>query len=243
VDNASLLPTSGEEGKLYLTINNGKIYRWAGTQYVEIVASPGSTDAIAEGSTNLYFTNTRAVSAVQSLLDAKAATSHQHVIADTTGLQAALNSKQPSGSYAAAVHGHMISEVTGLEVQLSEKAASGHAHNAMDIVSGELDISRIPTGSDASSVCIGNDARLSDARTPLSHTHDASAIQSGVIATARLGSGSATSTTFLAGDQTWKTVTSGSTNASDLTSGTLSDSRLSDNARAAVNLYLWSTFR
>jgi hypothetical protein len=200
VDNASLLPTSGEEGKLYLTINNGKIYRWAGTQYVEIVASPGSTDAIAEGSTNLYFTNTRAVSAVQSLLDAKAATSHQHVIADTTGLQAALNSKQAAGSYAAAVHGHMISEVTGLEVQLSEKAANYHAHHAWDIVSGELAISRIPTGSDASSVCIGNDARLSNARTPLSHTHTVSQISA---------TGSASSSTFLRGDGTWASVSGG----------------------------------
>jgi hypothetical protein len=77
----------------------------------------------------------------------------------------------------------------------------------------------------------------------VSHGHSALDITSGTIATARLGSGSATSTTFLAGDQTWKTVTSGSTNASDLNSGTLSDARLSDNARAAINLYLWSSFR
>jgi hypothetical protein len=77
----------------------------------------------------------------------------------------------------------------------------------------------------------------------LPHTHDAQDLTSGTVATARLGSGSATSTTFLAGDQSWKTVTSGSTNASDLNSGTLADARLSDNARAAINLYLWSTFR
>lgn len=31
--------------------------------------------------------------------------------------------------------------------------------------------------------------------------------------------------------------------ASEITSGTLSDERLSDNARAAINLYLWSNFR
>lgn len=42
-----------------------------------------------------------------------------------------------------------------------------------------------------------------------SHTHDASAISTGTIATARLGSGTANSTTFLRGDQTWGTVSSG----------------------------------
>jgi hypothetical protein len=88
-----------------------------------------------------------------------------------------------------------------------------------------------------------SDARLTDARTPLSHTHSAQDIQSGVIDTARLGSGSATSTTFLAGDQTWKTVTSGSTNASDLTSGTLANARMTTRARASMNIYLWSSFR
>jgi hypothetical protein len=64
VDSAALLPTSGEEGKLYLTISDGRIFRWSGTTYVEIYASPGSSDSVVEGSTNLYFTNTRAVSAV-----------------------------------------------------------------------------------------------------------------------------------------------------------------------------------
>jgi hypothetical protein len=62
----------------------------------------------------------------------------------------------------------------------------------------------------------------------VSHEHSALDITSGTIATARLGSGSATSTTFLAGDQTWKTVTSGSTNASGLTSGTLAYARMAD---------------
>jgi hypothetical protein len=39
------------------------------------------------------------------------------------------------------------------------------------------------------------------------------------------------------------TVSSGSSSASDLTSGTLADTLLSDKARAADNLYLWSNFR
>lgn len=50
-------------------------------------------------------------------------------------------------------------------------AAASHTHAASAINSGTLDIARIPTGTSATTVCIGNDARLSDARTPLSHTH------------------------------------------------------------------------
>jgi len=54
------LPGTGETGKIYVALDNGKIYRWSGSAYVEISASPGSTDSVTEGSTNLYFTTQRA---------------------------------------------------------------------------------------------------------------------------------------------------------------------------------------
>jgi hypothetical protein len=47
----------------------------------------------------------------------------------------------------------------------------GHTHSAADILSGTLDIARIPTGTTTSTVCLGNDSRLSDSRTPTAHTH------------------------------------------------------------------------
>lgn len=43
-------------------------------------------------------------------------------------------------------------------------APSSHTHAASDITSGTFAISFIPTGTSSSSVCVGNDARLSDAR-------------------------------------------------------------------------------
>jgi hypothetical protein len=54
------LPATGETGKIYVTTGTNKTYRWTGSVYVEISASPGSTDAVTEGSTNLYYTDTRA---------------------------------------------------------------------------------------------------------------------------------------------------------------------------------------
>jgi hypothetical protein len=61
------LPVTGESGKIYITLNDNGQYRWGGSAYVEIVGSPGSTDAIPEGSTNLYFTPARAQAAVGAL--------------------------------------------------------------------------------------------------------------------------------------------------------------------------------
>jgi hypothetical protein len=58
--NYASLPGTGETSKIYVALDNGKIYRWSGSAYVEISASPGSTDSVTEGSTNLYFTTQRA---------------------------------------------------------------------------------------------------------------------------------------------------------------------------------------
>ena len=58
--NQAALPATGETSKIYVTLDTNKIYRWSGSAYVEISASPGTTDAVTEGSTNLYFTTQRA---------------------------------------------------------------------------------------------------------------------------------------------------------------------------------------
>lgn len=60
VANFAALPGTGETGKIYVTLNDNNEWRWGGSAYAEIAASPGSTDEVTEGATNLYFTNTRA---------------------------------------------------------------------------------------------------------------------------------------------------------------------------------------
>ena len=104
-------PGTGATGKIYIALDTSKSWRWSGSTYVEIVASPGTTDAITEGSTNLFYTNARAESAIGAL----------------------------------------------------KGAANGYA--GLD-GSSKVAIANLPTGTTSSTVCIGNDSRLSDARTP-----------------------------------------------------------------------------
>lgn len=65
----SSFPAIGENDKIYVTLDSNKTYRWSGSAYVEISASPGSTDAVPEGSVNKYYTDARASAAapVQSV--------------------------------------------------------------------------------------------------------------------------------------------------------------------------------
>lgn len=59
-------PVTGEAGKLYISLATNRQYRWSGSTYAEINPSPGSTDAVPEGSVNLYFTSARGQSAASS---------------------------------------------------------------------------------------------------------------------------------------------------------------------------------
>jgi hypothetical protein len=64
-------PAEGMAGKLYVAQDTNKVYRWSGTVYIEISASPGSTDAVPEGAINLYFTDERAEAALADELALK----------------------------------------------------------------------------------------------------------------------------------------------------------------------------
>ena len=67
VTTASLLPTTGNTGTIYVVDDVNQTYRWSGTRYTAISASPGTTDAVPEGATNLYFTVARAQAAVTTV--------------------------------------------------------------------------------------------------------------------------------------------------------------------------------
>lgn len=97
---AAEFPATGETGKIYIAINQGtaanptRQYRWTGSVYAEINPSPGTTDALTEGSTNLYFNESRVRSTVLtglSLASSAAVAATDSVLAAFGKIQARLN--------------------------------------------------------------------------------------------------------------------------------------------------------
>lgn len=64
--NLAGFPAIGETAKIYVALDTNKTYRWPGSAYVEISPSPGTTDSLTEGTTNLYFTTARARAALSA---------------------------------------------------------------------------------------------------------------------------------------------------------------------------------
>jgi hypothetical protein len=187
------------------------------------------------GTTDLYNeddTVTSAFQSVEALL-----TTHTHAAnAITSGTLATARLASGTASSSTYLRGDQTwSAISTYTLQAATTSTLGGVivGTGLGVSSGTASVTY---GTTSGTSCQGNDSRLSDARSPTSHTHAASEIASGTIATARLGSGTASASTFLRGDGAW--AAAGSTSASDLTSGTLSDARLSANAREAAESFI-----
>lgn len=66
--NLAAFPGTGSTGVIYVALDTNKTYRWTGTVYTEISASPGTTDSLTEGVTNLYYTAARADGRITALV-------------------------------------------------------------------------------------------------------------------------------------------------------------------------------
>lgn len=96
--NQAAFPATGEAGKIYIALNTNAQYRWSGSTYVGLVASPGTSDAVVEGTTNLYFTQARVRSTTLtgfSLATATAVVAADTVITAFGKLQAQINAFVP----------------------------------------------------------------------------------------------------------------------------------------------------
>lgn len=210
VANEAVRPATGEAGKIYITVNNNKVWRWSGSAYVEIVASPGSTDSVPEGSTNLYHTTSRAAAAapVQSvagrtgtitlavadvsgavstsdsrLSDSRTPTAHTHELASLAATGTAADDILASDGDGTASW-RTLSTFIGESVGPADIGAAAASHTHGNLTNGGAigTTANLPVrtgtggvleagafGTSANTFCAGNDARLSDSRTPTAH--------------------------------------------------------------------------
>ncbi len=163
------LPATGETGKIYITIDNNNQYRWSGTQYVLLTASPGSTDAVPEGAVNKYWTLARTLGSVLTGL----VTTNPAVIAATdtiigafgklqkqiTDLAASVSNKANKGANSD------ITSLSGLTTPLSvDQGGTGSATGtavftgSTAVAAGEKGLVRAPQAGEQNKVLLGGGA-------------------------------------------------------------------------------------
>jgi hypothetical protein len=158
----------------------------ADTSHTHVIGDVTGLQTALDGKANTSHTHVIGdVTGLQTALDGKAASSHTHAISDVTNLQTELDGKADSS------HTHAISDVTNLQTSLDAKAdetvtitgGSGilgggdlTTSRTLSVAIGTglgfaADYLKVNYGTTAGTACEGNDARLSDARTPTAHTH------------------------------------------------------------------------
>ncbi|QGJ91111.1 minor tail protein [Mycobacterium phage Strokeseat] len=122
------------------------------------------------------------------LAESKADGEHTHVLVDVTDVVATADEVNLlSGATVSTAELNALDGVTSnVQSQLDGKAATSHAHAASDITSGTLSIDRIPIGNSGSTVCVGNDSRLSDQRVPVDGSVTSAKYASGSITNAHV---------------------------------------------------------
>lgn len=119
-NNQAAFPATGETGKIYVAKDTNKTYRWGGSSYTEISASPGSTDAVPEGSVNLYFTGSRVLATVLA------------------GLSTATNAAITATDTVLSALGKLQKQITDLTATVAGKAglAAGNTFTARQTIIG-----------------------------------------------------------------------------------------------------------
>jgi len=148
--NAAAFPSSGDTGKIYVALDTNKISRWSGSTYIEISPSPGSTDSVPEGSTNLYFTTARAAAAATNASNLSAGTLPAARLPSTAVTAGSYGSASAVSTFTVDASGRLTA-ASSTAVAIGSGAVSGLAAsattdttNASNISSGVLPAARLP---------------------------------------------------------------------------------------------------
>lgn len=131
------LPVTGETGKIYVTLDNNKQHRWSGSAYITWDSAPGTTDALVEGATNLYFTAARVRAVV------------------LTGLSTATNAVIDATDTVLGALGKLQAQITGLWAGWGAQIAAG-TDKATPVDADEMAIADSAASSATKKVSIGS---------------------------------------------------------------------------------------
>jgi len=138
VANYAALPVTGETGKIYITLDNNKVYRWTGSVYVEIAANNavwGSITGTLSNQTDL-----------QNALDAKVPTSRTLSINGTSyDLSANRTWSVGTVTSVAVTESSAALSITGSPITTSGTINIGFAGASTDYVAGDGSLVPFPT--------------------------------------------------------------------------------------------------
>jgi hypothetical protein len=159
-DTLADFPGTGETGQMYIADDTEKTYRWndGSSTYVEISPSPGSTDSVAEGSVNLYYTAAR----VNTLIAATLGVSVQAYNASLAAIAALTPGANDVVQY---VSGAWVNRtVAQLKTSLTLTASDvglGSANNTADAAKAVLSATKLATARNINGVLFDGTADIS----------------------------------------------------------------------------------
>ena len=200
------LPASGEAGKLYVTVDTNKLWRWTGSDYLPIVADAAASVLSVSGRTGAVVLTSSDVglSACNNTSDANKPVSTAQASAITAAQNYAVQRSNHTGTQLAstisdfpaeaAKYGPVLS-VNGFTgaVTISTGGGGGGTASLSDSTPSALGIASAGSSSLASRSdhvhafqSYTNLSNIPTSFTPSSHTHDASAVSAGLLSSSRL---------------------------------------------------------
>lgn len=156
----------GSAGRIYVKITNGQELNEI---HDVLISSPQGVNDVLAWDGNLWKNKTLANAGIASTIP-------NYVISNSDNA-GSLTNYQALGDLTTGILKNTVDVFNNGTLSIATGSdLPSHTHDAANITSGLLSISRIPTGTTNLTVCIGDDLRLSNPRTPLSHTHPQSEI-------------------------------------------------------------------